>query len=454
MLSPQQVTSILSVNELSKDVRQGVVKSFDTNQLKSNSPIEDRRANAQFLNDSKFLFSVIDGHAGCACAQTVSERLFYYITVAMSSAETLEKVVTKLKNNSLLSSAFNHLQWHRHDNDYVSHEYDDIYKANLIQLANEVVASSSNPLLTEQNLYNSFMRLDEDISSQALPNGDKLDPEMLQIAFSGACVNVAYIDGMDLYVANTGDCRAVLGVNSGDGIWEAVNLSVDHNADNETELERLYDSHPNESANVIKNGRLLGDLAPLRAFGDVRYKWSQSSLKQVQRAMSSIGSFHAYGNDRLVPSNYISPPYLTAKPEVLHHTLTHRDKFLVMASDGLWDMMHPDKVVKLVAGHLHGKQVLVDFALPEEKLSLGDINKMLMKRKAGLSNRTIDSHASTHLIRNALGHDHAKVSTLLTLPDDLVRFYRDDITVTVIYFDTDYIRSHKSFEESSVTFRQ
>lgn len=45
-----------------------------------------------------------------------------------------------------------------------------------------------------------------------------------------------------------------------------------------------------------------------------------------------------------VPPNYHTPPYLTARPDVSYHKLTPRDKFLVIASDGLWDIISPLQV--------------------------------------------------------------------------------------------------------------
>lgn len=36
--------------------------------------------------------------------------------------------------------------------------------------------------------------------------------------------------------------------------------------------------------------------------------------------------------------------------------------------------------------------------------------------------------------------EHSKLSHILTLPSDVVRLYRDDITVTIIYFNDKYIR--------------
>lgn len=47
----------------------------------------------------------------------------------------------------------------------------------------------------------------------------------------------------------------------------------------------------------------------------------------------------------VIPDFYYTPPYLTAKPQVTHHHLQPRDKFLILATDGLWDFMTPLQVI-------------------------------------------------------------------------------------------------------------
>lgn len=59
--------------------------------------------------------------------------------------------------------------------------------------------------------------------------------------------------------------------------------------------------------------------------------------------------------------------------------------------------------------------------------------------------KPLDRNAATHLIRNALGGteyglEHSKIAHYLSLPQDVVRLFRDDITITVIYFDTEFLR--------------
>ena len=67
----------------------------------------------------------------------------------------------------------------------------------------------------EKILDNSFMKLDADLVTEALPNvasGKLLEKENMDVVMSGSCACVAMLSGKNLYVANCGDARAVLGL--------------------------------------------------------------------------------------------------------------------------------------------------------------------------------------------------------------------------------------------------
>ena len=101
---------------------------------------------------------------------------------------------------------------------------------------------------------------------------------------------------------------------------------------------------------IIRGERLLGSLAPLRAFGDFKFKWPGELIDRV------LGK-------NMQMQNYKTPPYLTVVPEITHHKLTTRDKFMVLGTDGLWDMMTPMQVIRLVGEHMSGKVVLKPLVL-------------------------------------------------------------------------------------------
>ena len=128
-----------------------------------------------------------------------------------------------------------------------------------------------------------------------------------------------------LYIAHCGDCRAVL---SHAGV--AVELTQDHKPS----------SRPDECARIaaaggwIHNGRLHGVLAVSRAFGDAEHK----TLKE-----------------RFWETKFAADPLIVA-PDVRVHTLRPRDEFLVLACDGVWDVMASQMVVNFVRRKLreHG----------------------------------------------------------------------------------------------------
>ncbi|PSN45368.1 [Pyruvate dehydrogenase [acetyl-transferring]]-phosphatase 1 [Blattella germanica] len=435
-LSPQEVTSILRENEYTQEFTvAGSVKSYDSNQLMSNNPIEDSRSEARCLLTSGVLLGVFDGHGGPACAQVIAKRLLNYITACLLPPDILHKYLNALENKEqmLLLDIYN-------DKVDLVDDLKDIYESSFKIFVKELaeIKDSEREFNMKEAMENAFLRLDKDMSNEALTkNSGKVNMKTLSVALSGAVACVAHVDGPHLHVASVGDCQCVLGVLSDVNTWTAKKLSTEHNVDNREEVERILKEHPhNERDTIIKMERLLGQLAPLRALGDFRYKWSKDILSKYVLPF--------YG-EAVIPPNYYTPPYLTARPEVVYHRLTPRDKFLVIASDGLWDLVSPLQVVRLVGEHMSGKVTLNPFKLPRKDMRISDINKMLLQRKEGLKMKPIDRNAATHLLRNALGGteygiDHVKLSQLLSMPQELVRVFRDDITVTVVYFDSEYLR--------------
>lgn len=63
----------------------------------------------------------------------------------------------------------------------------------------------------------------------------------------------------------------------------------------------------------------------------------------------------------LLPDGFSTPPYLTAMPDVFYHRLTPSDQFLVIASDGVWEFLTPDQVVRLVSDHMQGRHTFGKF---------------------------------------------------------------------------------------------
>ncbi|XP_063837908.1 pyruvate dehydrogenase [acetyl-transferring]-phosphatase 2, mitochondrial [Ostrinia nubilalis] len=430
--SPQEVTVILRKNEFNKEFTSGAVKSYDSNQLASNDPIEDTRSEAQCKMTSGLLMGIFDGHGGPACAQVISKRLLNYVAAALLPLNDLKKYIRTEPKENLLDTYNDRVEIVED----LKIMYENSFKEYLQELSNLPREGTDIRASLEQ----SIMKLDSDISKEVIEPFKKsgtINPKTLSVALSGAVACLSHIDGPHLHVANVGDCNAVLGTLTEDNEWIAKKITKEHNSENFDELKRIWNEHPDsERKTVIRRDRLLGELAPLRSLGDYRYKWSLETLNNV--AVPLVGQ-------RAVPPNYHTPPYLTALPDIYYHRLTSKDKFMIIASDGLWDMMTPLQAVKLVGEHMKGKVFFNPLKLPRKNIQLGDINDLLLHRRESLKSKPKDRNAATHLIRHAIGGteygvDHSRLAHLLSLAPDVSRMFRDDITVTVVFFDSEYLR--------------
>ncbi|KAF9158464.1 hypothetical protein BGX20_003376, partial [Mortierella sp. AD010] len=401
---------------------QKLVLGYCTNQIPSNSTIEDDLSQhvVRGENDEieRIFFGVFDGYSGWFCSQKVAQEL------APSVAKELDLIRNSRDTKAVIEAI----------------------ERGFLKLDQRIVHDSVRRVLEHPSRPLAC--------SSLLP------------AISGSCALLAYIDPRerDLYVACAGDSRAVMGVREllegGGHVWRAVPLSFDQTGTNRWEVKRLKGEHPGEEDTVVMRGGVLGGLEPTRAFGVARYKWS----KEIQEKVFQL--FPVY---RQPYKNLKTPPYITAKPVVRHQKIRPEDRFLVMATDGLWDKLTSDEVVQLVGDLLDGKTGHDEMVLDRE-----EIQKYKQRRRLAIQASSPPSNAlhsgmgeqqeeeelaplnmaakgpanqirkftyrdqanvSTHLIRNALGGaDDDKLAATLSIPSPMSRAYRDDITVTVVFF--------------------
>jgi len=168
-----------------------------------------------------------------------------------------------------------------------------------------------------------------------------VDRESSNCAFSGSTAVAVYIDGDSLYCANCGDSRAVLGSFTNEGGLVAVPLSHDHKPERADESRRILERNgriepcrgsagePVGPLRVWLKRQNLPGLAMTRSFGDL--------------VAASVG--------------------VIAEPDVIHHKLTESDRFIIIASDGVWEFISNEEAVEMVASCMSPKeacQVLVD----------------------------------------------------------------------------------------------
>jgi pyruvate dehydrogenase phosphatase len=265
---------------------------------------------------------------------------------------------------------------------------------------------------------------------------------LLQEALAGSCALLSIYDYQSrlFYVAVAGDSRAVLGRRSGKNTWTATALSRDQFSFNPDEKARIQSQHPGE-LDVLRKGRLLGLLEPTRAFGDMYFKWTDEMQNMIRTR---------YLNDhnqarQTVPNT--TPPYLTAEPVVTTTSIRpEKDDFIVMASDGLWELLSNEEVVGLVGQWIDGqkdkcdvggKGIVITASTSDSTDQKGPDSNRLGVFSPSERFTCEDSNAATHLLRNALGgklHQGQTFRAMLTLSSPLSRAYRDDLTVMVLFF--------------------
>lgn len=321
---------------------------------------------------------------------------------------------------------------------FVAREINNTYKATAAE--NRLPSSEA----IDQAIKAGFLRLDHEIVHESVEkvfkNPSKLAAaEYLAPALSGSCALLAFYESKSklLRVACTGDSRAVLGRRTANGNWVATALSVDQTGSTPSEVERMNAEHPGEK--VIRNGRVLGGLEPSRAFGDAFYKWSLETQLKIKESF--------FGR---TPSNALkTPPYVTAEPVVTTTKIQPENgDFLVLATDGLWEMLTNEEVVGLVGKWLE-EQKLAAAATPSRSLfgflkgkknennlpveangALEEGKRPIRMQQWGVKpedERFVveDKNAATHLVRNALGGKNTEMlCALLTLPSPYSRRYR------------------------------
>ncbi|KAH7446616.1 hypothetical protein KP509_01G065000 [Ceratopteris richardii] len=217
-----------------------------------------------------------------------------------------------------------------------------------------------------------------------------------QLASVGTCCLVGVVCNNMLYVANLGDSRAVLGsVYKATGELTHVQLTPEHNAGVESVRQELRSLHPDDSNIVVlRQGtwRVKGIIQVSRSIGDMYLK------KQEFNREPLLPKFR-------LPA--LPHPVLTSEPAILVHELQPYDKFLIFASDGLWEHVSNQEAVELVNAYPH----------------------------RGAARRLVKM-----ALKGAARKREVRYSDLKKIRQGVRRHFHDDITVIVVFLDHKLMR--------------
>uniref|UniRef100_A0A0V0IFS1 protein-serine/threonine phosphatase n=1 Tax=Solanum chacoense TaxID=4108 RepID=A0A0V0IFS1_SOLCH len=231
-----------------------------------------------------------------------------------------------------------------------------------------------------------------------------------QMASVGACCLVGVICDGTLYVANLGDSRAVLGsLVRATGEVLALQLSAEHNASIESVRQELHSMHPDDPQIVVLKHNV----------------WRVKGLIQISRSIGDLYLKNAEYNKEPLYAKFrlrepFTRPILSADPAVSVHELQPHDQFLILASDGLWEHLSNQEAVDIVQN----------------------------SSRKGSARRLVKA-----ALQEAAKKREMRYSDLKKIDRGVRRHFHDDISVIVVFLDSNLVSRASSLRGPSVSLR-
>ena len=280
---------------------------------------EDVNQDVVFLNPNflliknLFLFGICDGHG--IQGHYVSNFIKNILPSYLNYIEIDNYISKKNKSlDSMLSSLYNKSENSSVKDIHIIKYFYDKFQINPAEFS--FIKNKFSEI--SKNLKESFYKIDNDL----LKSKQSFDTEK-----SGSTVCVGILNSKNLILANIGDSRAILC--SYNKSWKSSQLTKDHKPKDKSEYKRIIASGGTVSRmiNVEKNEEEIG---PYRV-------WDKTQDKGPGLAMSrSIGDGQAKNLGVL------------AEPDIFEYTLNEGDKFIVCASDGIWEYLSNDDVMNII----------------------------------------------------------------------------------------------------------
>lgn len=183
----------------------------------------------------------------------------------------------------------------------------------------------SFPSIIEEHLNPSHIQLEKGIHQSITKLSKGLQETGIEIAFSGSTLISVIILGSLCICANVGDSRAVLGRLT-EGQWEALGLSNDHTTKRLDERTRILNSNGRICQSKNREGEFVG---PERVWlPDDEYPGLAMTRSIGDKVSKAVG--------------------VISDPEVITKRLGNDDKFIVLASDGIWEYISNDDAVNII----------------------------------------------------------------------------------------------------------
>lgn len=163
---------------------------------------------------------------------------------------------------------------------------------------------------------------------------------------SGSTAVGIFIHGRDMYIANVGDSRAIL-CQDQEGSLVAKPLSCDQTPYRRDERERVKAC----GARVMSMDQIEG-IEPLHEnWGDIVLGTELDEEGDPPRIWSPYGEYPGTAFSRSIGDSLAEELGVFAEPEIIHRRVQPTDRYIIIASDGVFEFLINQSVAEMVARH-------------------------------------------------------------------------------------------------------
>ena len=201
----------------------------------------------------------------------------------------------------------------------VGHDVSKFLISNLPKNLNTALKKTNKYISHKETLYSTLKKVFIE-TNKSLCAEPSIDTK-----FSGSTCVTIILTKNKIISANAGDSRAVMGRHI-NGKWVSIELSHDQKPNNPGEKERILAHGGRIEAYKDENG---GDFGPPRVW--LKYE-----------DVPGLAMSRSFGDEVAASVGTIS------EPEIEEYEITDEDKFIIIASDGIWEFISSQECVEFI----------------------------------------------------------------------------------------------------------